>query len=66
MGGLSDFSKEAKALSLTKLQSDARVVGTTGQAYSATAQPLYELEPTNLTLTLASALGVLNASLMDP
>ena len=43
MGGLSDFCKEAKALSLTKLQSDARVVGTTGQAYSATAQPLDEL-----------------------
>jgi hypothetical protein len=28
MGGLSDFCKEAKALSLTKLQSDARIVGT--------------------------------------
>jgi len=28
MGGLSDFCKEAKALSVTKLQSDARLVGT--------------------------------------
>jgi hypothetical protein len=66
MGGLSDFCKEAKALSLAKPQSDARLVGTTGQAHSAIAQPLDELEPTNLTLTLAGAPGMLNASMINP
>jgi hypothetical protein len=38
MGGLSDFCKEAKALSVTKLQSAARLVDTICKVFGSTLE----------------------------